>query len=129
MRLKLDPTSRDPIYRQLTEQVERLVAGGELVDGDRLPSVRELALELRINPNTVARAYRDLEQEGVVVRQHGRGVFVAPRAPELNDRQRQAVLEGPVDELLLTAWKAGIDLDTVVETVRRRAAELLAKEE
>ena len=129
MRLHLDPTSRDPIYRQLVEQVERLVAGGELVDGDRLPSVRELALELRINPNTVARAYRDLEQEGVVVRQHGRGVFVASRAPELSEQQRQALLRGPTDELLLTAWKAGIELGTVIDTLRRRADELLAKEE
>ncbi len=129
MRFRLDPTSRDPIYHQLVEQVERMVAGGVLAEGDKLPSVRELALELRINPNTVARAYGELEQEGLVVRQHGRGVFVAPRIPELSESRRQTLLRGPIDELLLTAWKAGIDLDAVIEAVHRRAGELLAEEE
>lgn len=129
MRIRLDPTSRDPIYSQLVEQVERLVAGGELSDGDKLPSVRELALRLRINPNTVARAYGELEANGVVVRQRGRGVFVTARQQELTERQQLELLRAPMDDLLLTAWKAGVDLETVVAVLERRAEELLATEE
>lgn len=129
MRLRIDPTSREPIYRQLVEQVERLVAGGDLNEGDKLPSVRELAVDLRINPNTVARAYGELETEGVVIRQRGRGVYIAPRNAELNERQQQDLLRGPIDELLLTAWKAGVDLETVLEALTLRAEELLVPEE
>lgn len=129
MKLRIDPTSREPIYRQLIEQVERLVAKGELVEGDKLPSVRELAVQLRINPNTVAKTYGELEGEGVVIRQRGRGVFIAPRRDELTDRQQLELLKGPVDELLLTAWKAGVDLDVVLEVLKDRARELLNTEE
>ncbi len=129
MQIRLDPTSRDPIYSQLVEQVERLVAGGELSDGDKLPSVRELALRLRINPNTVARAYGELETNGVVVRQRGRGVFVTAPQHKLTERQQLELLRAPMDELLLTAWKAGVDLDTVLAVLKRRAEELLATEE
>lgn len=129
MRIRIDPTSREPIYRQLVEQVERLVAGGELDEGDKLPSVRELAMNLRINPNTVARAYGELEGEGVVVRQRGRGVFIAPRTAGLTNRQQTELLRGPVDDLLLTAWKAGVELEAVLDLLKERAEELLAREE
>lgn len=129
MKVRIDPTSREPIYRQLIEQVERLVAKGELAEGDKLPSVRELAVQLRINPNTVAKTYGELEGEGVVIRQRGRGVFIAPRRDELTDHQQLELLKGPADELLLTAWKAGVELDVVLQVLKDRASELLNTEE
>ena len=76
MLLRIQPLSPEPIFEQVVFQVKAAVARGELVAGDRLPSVRELARDLAINPNTVARAYEALEAQGVVVRRQGSGCFV-----------------------------------------------------
>lgn len=122
MRIHLDPASRTAIYQQIVEQVRILVARGELADGDRLPSVRELALELRINPNTVAQAYRELEREGWVVSQQGRGVFVTHRRPQLADGERRRQLQGAIDDLLVIAWRLESDVAEVVEMLRQRAS-------
>jgi GntR family transcriptional regulator len=72
----VDPRSGVPIYLQLTEQVKRMVALGTLAPGEQLPTVKALALQLTVNPNTVARAYRDLERERVIETSPGRGSFV-----------------------------------------------------
>jgi GntR family transcriptional regulator len=74
----VDPRSGVPIYLQLIEQVKRGVALGTLTAGEQLPTVKSLALELTVNPNTVARAYRDLERDGVIETSPGRGSFVKP---------------------------------------------------
>ncbi len=124
MRAYLDPTSRQPIYQQLVDQLRMQIASGELADGTRLPSVRELALELRINPNTVARAYRELEQDGFVVLQQGRGVFVTHRSPRLSAAERRQALQGPLDELLIAGWKLGLGLAELIAELERRAGEL-----
>lgn len=86
--LKIDPHSPVPIYLQLVEEVKKAVAYGALTAGDQLPSVRELSVQLTLNPNTVARAYQELERLGVVVTQRGRGTFVAPEAAD-QARQEQ----------------------------------------
>ncbi|MBV8602073.1 MAG: GntR family transcriptional regulator, partial [Candidatus Eremiobacteraeota bacterium] len=74
----VDPRSGVPIYLQLIDQVKRGVALGSLAPGEQLPTVKALALELTVNPNTVARAYRDLERDGVIETSPGRGSFVKP---------------------------------------------------
>jgi GntR family transcriptional regulator len=74
--ITVDPRSGVPIYLQLTEQVKRMVALGSLAPGEQLPTVKALALQLTVNPNTVARAYRDLERERVIETSPGRGSFV-----------------------------------------------------
>ncbi len=127
LNLHLDPASRQPIYQQLVEQLRVAIARGELEDGTRLPSVRELALELRINPNTVARTYRELEHEGFVVLQQGRGVFVTHRTAELSVIERRKMLQGPLDELLIAGWQLGLEPRDLIEELERRAKELFAE--
>jgi len=100
----LNPQSGVPIYRQLVEQVKRLVTGGQLAAGTELPSVRELALEHSVNPMTISRAYALLEQEGVLERQRGKPMRVAARqrnqAPLAKRLQH---VEKSVEELVLAA--------------------------
>lgn len=88
--LKIDPRSPVPIYLQLVEEFKKAVAYGFLQAGDQLPSVRELAVQLTLNPNTVARAYQELERLGVVASQRGRGTFVAEGAAERARHEQKA---------------------------------------
>jgi GntR family transcriptional regulator len=103
MLLHLNPSSGVPVYLQLESQVKQAVGAGALRSGDALPSVRKLAAELRINPNTVARAYQDLEREGVIRSVPGGGSFVADGVPgllkiekvrRLRPHARQLAVEG-----------------------------------
>lgn len=77
---RLDHTSGVPVYRQLVDQVQAAIASGRLKTGDQLPTIRGVAVDLAINPNTVSRSYRELEQSGVVETQHGTGCFIAESA-------------------------------------------------
>ena len=119
--LRPNPSSGVPIYLQLMEQVKHGIETGALKPGDQLPGIRPLAEELVINPNTVAKAYRELEHEGVIELRHGAGAFVSDnhRAPQATDRLRagQAVVATAVEKLR----KSGI---TDEETRRLFEAEL-----
>ena len=86
--LKPNPSSGVPIYLQLMEQVRHAVETGALRPGEQLPSIRPLAEELVINPNTVAKAYRELEHEGVIELRQGAGAFVSDRAPRKQDAEK-----------------------------------------
>ena len=103
MLLRPNPSSGVPIYLQLMEQVKHNIETGALRPGEQLPGIRPLAEELVINPNTVAKAYRELEHEGVIELRHGAGAFVtgAAREKKLTDRLRagQAIVAGAVDKL------------------------------
>ena len=103
MRFRLNPSIGVPIYLQLMEQVKHAIETGALQEGDQLPGIRPLAEELVMNPNTVAKAYRELEHEGVIELRHGAGAFVAPnaRAGKLADKlkQAQALVAGTVEKL------------------------------
>ena len=103
MQFRTNPASGVPIYLQLMEQVKHAVETGALRAGEQLPGIRPLAEELVINPNTVAKAYRELEHEGVVELRHGAGAFVAgqARTRKTTDRLRagQALLAGTIDKL------------------------------
>ncbi|MDN4039714.1 GntR family transcriptional regulator [Massilia sp. YIM B02443] len=92
------PGSSDPIYRQLVDQVRRLVAGGQLAPGETLPSVREVALQLTVNPMTVSKAYGLLETEGVLVRRRGIGMAVAGQPSDKHDATERANLLRPTLE-------------------------------
>ncbi len=126
MRVKLDLSSPRAIYLQIVEQLRLQAARGELGGGSRLPSVRELALELRINPNTVARAYRELEREGIVIMQQGRGVFVAEHKSKVPAAQRRRRLDAHLDELLVAAWQLGVGAGELIERLEERAAEFFS---
>lgn len=117
----IDPSSGVPIYRQLVDQVKQGVASGLLKPGDRLPSVRDLALELTINPHTVAKAYQELEREGVVEMPRGRGVFIAAGQGPLPSREeRERILLQTVDRLVAEAYRLRFTPAEVLELVRRR---------
>jgi len=91
----VDPSRGEPLFQQLVDAVKRAVATGALKVGDRLPSVRELAEDLVINPNTIAKAFRELESEGVTLSRKGTGTFVAERRPMLSkEERRRRLLEG-----------------------------------
>ena len=85
----LNPQSGIPIYRQLAEQVRRMVAGGQLQAGDELPSVRELALAHAVNPMTISKAYSLLEAEGLLLRQRGKPMQIAPQEQQKNSEQER----------------------------------------
>jgi GntR family transcriptional regulator len=118
--MRLDTLSPEPLFAQLVFQVKARVARGELGPGDRLPSVRELAKELAINPNTVARAYGELESQGVIVRRQGSGCFVtgASSALRLDERRRQ--LAELVDRTVTEAFHLGFDADAVRAAFEKR---------
>jgi GntR family transcriptional regulator len=103
MLFRPNPSSGVPIYLQLMEQVKHSIETGALRPGEQLPGIRPLAEELVINPNTVAKAYRELEHEGVIELRHGAGAFVSanPRAKKLTDTLRagQAIVAGTVERL------------------------------
>lgn len=120
MLLRLDPRSGQPIFEQIAFGVKSAVARGELNPGDRLPSVRELAKELAINPNTVARAYDALESSGVIVRRQGSGCFVAERSPSLLKTERVRRLDELLERALTEAFHLGFKPDEVLARVEAR---------
>jgi len=97
--ISISPASDVPIFRQIVQQVYRGVASGRLKVGEQLPSVRVLAEELVINPNTVARAYQDLIREGVLESQSGRGVFITERRQVFSEKERVRRLEHAAEQL------------------------------
>ena len=100
----LNPRSGVPLYLQLKEQVKMAVAGGVLKPGDRLPPVREMAVELSVNPNTVARAYSELEREGLLSSEQGRGTFIRAAEPLLGEEERKIQVQGLIDRVLVEAF-------------------------
>jgi GntR family transcriptional regulator len=103
--IRVDASSFVPIYEQIKQGIVRLVATGRLKAGEPLPSIRDLAAEIIVNPNTVARAYRELEQEGVIMTQKGRGSVVAERARPDAERDLKAHLGRVMDEAIAEARK------------------------
>jgi GntR family transcriptional regulator len=114
MNLMIEPTSKVPIYVQVEEQIRSLVAAGQLQPGAQLPTIRELATDLRVNYNTIARAYLDLDREGIITTQQGRGTFVAgvPDAGQMA-RVRQGKLEAIVRVALDEARTLGYTPDEI----------------
>ena len=127
MLLRIDPRSPDPVFEQLAFQVKQFVAEGALAPGDKLPSVRELARELAINPNTVVRALETLERDGVILRRQGAGCFVAERGSDLAERERRRRLDQLVNRALTEAFHLGYDPSDVRAALERRLDTLETK--
>lgn len=116
--LQLDTSSGVPAYRQLMDQIRYYVTSGTIGAGDKLPSIRDLARGLGVNPTTVIKAYTELENAGVLDRQQGRGVFVAERAQALSPDDVDRALRQGARQLVVEAVQLGVDLERVVRLVR-----------
>jgi GntR family transcriptional regulator len=114
MDLHVDPTSDVPIYLQIVERIKYLIATGDLKPGEQLPTVRQVAVELSVNPNTVARAYTELDREGIISTQQGRGTYVRQRPDaEHLARARREKLHSLLNHLLVQAFSLGYRPDEV----------------
>ena len=113
MRWLIDYNSGVPVYLQLTQQVKAAVAAGTLRDGDQLPSVRALAEELRVNRNTVAKAWQELETEGVIENRQGAGCFVTASVTPLRRAVRTERLAGAIDTVIVQAHHLQVSDDTL----------------
>lgn len=119
----LDPRSGVPVYRQLIDQVQAGLSAGALAPGEQLPTVRQVAVDLEINPNTVLRAYRELEIRGVLDTQQGTGTFIAERRVQPDEVERARRLEQLAGECVSRAGTAGVTLRELVEALQERLAE------
>jgi GntR family transcriptional regulator len=119
---QIDQRSPVPVYEQLARQIERHIVSGDLSDGQRLPSIRELASALRINPNTVAKTYRQLENEGLVSSRKGLGIFVSILGMDLNG-SRDRLFAELTDEYVRKATGLGMEGHQIVQGLTRRLKE------
>ncbi|HUX14272.1 MAG TPA: GntR family transcriptional regulator [Spirochaetia bacterium] len=113
LRIALDPASGVPFYRQIILQIEMALADGRLEAGYQLPTVRGLAVELRVNPNTVARAYNELEIRGMLSTQQGTGTFVSDKEASLTDAKRDQILAQLVRGFVSQAGSYGFSVDEI----------------
>jgi GntR family transcriptional regulator len=120
MDIHISPHDGVPIYLQIVTQVKYLVAAGRLAPGEELPAIRVLADRLMVNPNTVARAYRELEVAGVVTKRRTAGTYVSDAGSPLARRERLKILTERIDALLAEARQLGIRTDDVIDLLRRR---------
>ena len=124
MQLHVSPSDGVPIYQQVVNQIKYMVASGRLQQGEQLLPVRKLAEQLIVNPNTVARAYRELESEGVVQSRRGSGVFVSEGGSPLAKREQNKILNERIDMLLAEAAHLNVDLEAVIKLVRQRSEQM-----
>jgi GntR family transcriptional regulator len=120
MQIHISPNDGVPIYLQIVNQVKYLVASGRLAAGEELPPIRTLAEQLIVNPNTVARAYRELEMAGVVTKRRTAGTYVSETGSPLARRERLKILTGRVDALLAESRQMDIATEEVIALVRER---------
>lgn len=120
MQIHISPSDGVPIYLQIVNQVKYLVASGRLASGEELPPIRVLAEQLVINPNTVARAYRELETAGVVEKRRTTGTYVSAAGSPLDRRERLRILGERIDALLAEARQLDVTIGEVVDLMRDR---------
>lgn len=120
MLIRIDDNDPRPIYQQIVDEVRRALVTGALVAEDPLPSVRQLAGQLKVNPNTVQQAYRELERNGLVYVKRGQGTFVA----ELRGgsaRERKALAASLAKRVLQDAYRHGLGVDELIEAIQQEA--------
>jgi GntR family transcriptional regulator len=106
--LRVDPSAPEPVFQQIVDHVKRAIATGQIRPDDRLPSVRDLAKELLINPNTIARAYQVLEAEGVTYSRRGAGTFIAATKPVVKAEERRRRFREAIEAALADAFHLGL---------------------
>ncbi len=126
---KLDLKSGVPFHRQIVDQIRYGIASKRLLPGEQLPTVRELAVQLEINPNTVRKAYSDLELLGILDTQQGTGTFVGRQRVEIADAEKRRMLAQICDELVARGHQYNLTLEDIVEHLQRRLTHGNATEE
>lgn len=127
MQIRISSRDGVPVYLQIVNQVKYLAASGRLSPGEELPPIRVLAEQLLINPNTVARAYRELEIMGVVVTRRGAGTYVAEAGKSISRNERKRILAARADQLLAEAHQMNVPIEEVLDLLRERS-EIIDKE-
>ena len=117
---RLDPQSGVPVYRQLIDQVMGGMAAGTLAGGHQLPTVRQVAVDLSINPNTVVRAYRELEIRGILETQQGTGTFIRHQKMKRDDLERERQLNQLLGDFVARAGAAGFTIEDLLERLQER---------
>ncbi len=120
MQIRITTSDGIPIYQQIVNQVKYLVASGRLSPGEQLPPVRKLAEQLIVNPNTVSRAYRELEAAGVIQTRRGAGAFVSETGSPLARREQNKILYERIDILLTEARQMNVDVETLIKMMGQR---------
>jgi len=128
MQLHISTDDGVPIYLQIANQVKYLVASGRLAPGEELPPIRVLAHQLLVNPNTVARAYLELERDGVVVKRHGSGTYVSDNGSPLARKERLKILSQRVDALLVEARHMQVGSEELIKLVKEREQSMIPLE-
>jgi len=128
MDISINLTDGVPIYRQIVNQVKYLVASGLLEPGEELPPIRTLALQLKVTPNTIVKAYDELEIAGIVHKRHGSGTFVSEARQKLALRERRRVIEQRIDTLLAEAHHLNFTTEDILRMLRERKAAMNAAE-
>lgn len=127
--LKIDPRTGVPVYRQIMDQIKYYLASGALKPGVVLPSIRQLAVEMAVNPTTIVRAYAELEHEGVVEIRHGKGAFIAEGARRMPIRDRQAALRAMATRVAVESRQLGITEADVLRAVADALKEVKGEQE
>lgn len=126
MQIHISTHDKVPIYLQVVNQIRYLVAAGRLAAGDELPPIRVLAEQLVVNPNTIARAYRELEQAGIVEKRRTAGTYVTEQGSPLARRERLKILTERIDQLLAEALQMDVKLEDIIKLVNQRSTALNA---
>jgi len=120
MYFHVNPTSKEPIYRQIISQIKRGIATGKLPLGSKLPSVRELAKELLINPNTIFKIYTELERENLVYTKKGVGTFIAAMETSMTLRAKEEVIEEMLDPIMVEAVNLGMSGERLTKLLHKK---------
>jgi GntR family transcriptional regulator len=120
MQIQISASDGPPIYQQIVSQIRYLIAAGRLEVGEELPPIRVLAAQLTVNPNTVARAYLELEHAGIVTKRHGSGTYVSETRESMSQREKTKILSRRVDVLLTEARHLDVELNEVIRLIRER---------
>lgn len=123
MLIHIDSRDGVPLYLQIVQQVRKLASSGQLAPGDELPPIRVLAEQLLINPNTVAKAYRELERQGLVEKRRTAGTFISSKPSPLARRERLKMLGERIDQLLAEAEQLGIDQPTLGRLLKKKTTQ------
>lgn len=119
IRFVLDPKTGTPFYRQIIDQIRFGIAKGELKIGEQLPTVRALAVELKVNLNTVAKAYKELEIQNILTTQQGTGTFISKTDFQISEKEKENKLQEICNELCTIALSYGFTIDDIINHLKK----------